>query len=98
MGRFEHIVLRHVDHSHFAPREIAPEQEDDSVAVGGYISYYGIRKFHPAYLAVRGRLPVAYRQDRIEEKHALARPFLKMRIAAQAYSEVGLDLPENVAE
>ena len=98
MGCGEDVVARCVNQGRLVLGVIAPKEKHHALAPVGYGADDAVGELLPADAGVRRRSRRYHGQYRVEHQHALARPFLEIRVAGHPDSAIALDFLEDVLE
>lgn len=96
--RLDDVVCRVRDHRLLAARRRAPENKDHRLLARIEQADDLVRKDFPSLPAMRVRLMLAHREDRVEEQHALVRPRLQAAIVRDPAAEIVVQLLEDVLQ
>ncbi len=96
--RFQNQVFERVYQGLFGDGIVAPEDEDEVLALLREGADGGIGELFPAVARMRGGLSGTHRQRGVEQQHPFPRPFLEVARTRHGHAEVVMQLLEDILQ
>src|SRR5690606_11718264 len=98
VGRLQDDMPGRIDQGLFGSGIIAPKQNNKTGSLPAQAPDHFIGEALPPDLTVRSGLAFLYREDRIEQKHALSRPVRQIPVSGRGNAQVAIQFLVNIPQ